>query len=188
MRSCGFRSGSGLRARVSGGLSIRQRIVVDGYNVIYADDALRKMALKEMERARREFLRKIEAYIADKELRVTVVFDGRGGLTDAEALVPGKLQVIYSARHQSADDLIVSMIGTSDNPRSYIVVTSDRAHIRPAVAELGCRVIGAKTFLNRISGRVRLAPQGGDEEKPQPGAEDLDFWLGRFDGDPEASA
>jgi predicted RNA-binding protein with PIN domain len=153
--------------------------------VIYADSALRNIALKDMERARREFLSKIEAYIADKELRVTVVFDGRGGLTDAEAVVPGKLQAVYSARHQSADDLIVSMVADSDNPRSYIVVTSDRAHIRPAVAGLGCRTIGAKTFLDRISGEMR-APTGREEdEKPQSGAEDLDFWMDRFGVDTE---
>jgi predicted RNA-binding protein with PIN domain len=166
-------------------LNTEQKIVVDGYNVIYADDALRSIALKDMERARREFLSRIAGYLVDKELRVTVVFDGRGGLTDAEAIVPGKLQAIYSARHQSADDLIVSMVTTSGNPRSYIVVTSDRAHIRPAVAESGCRVIGSKAFLERLSGKAGSSSKGQEEDKPHPGEGDMDYWLDRFEHDSE---
>jgi predicted RNA-binding protein with PIN domain len=166
-------------------LSTQQKIVVDGYNVIYADDKLRRIALKDMERARREFLCRVEAYVADKELRVTVVFDGSGDTTDTRAIVPGKLQAVFSARRQSADELIVSIIANSENPRSYIVVTSDRAHIRPAVAGLGCRSIGAKSFLDRVSGRTPARSRPEKEEKPQPGSEDMNFWLDRFGADAE---
>lgn len=159
-----------------------QQIIVDGYNVIYADDALRKIALKDMERARRAFLARIAAYVADKAVRVIVVFDGKGGLSDAQSIVPGKLQAVYSDRHRTADDLIISMVGGSGNPKAYLVVSSDRAHIRPAVAALGCRTIGAKEFLDRISGKRRSRPAGREEEKPRPGSDDRDFWLDRFEG------
>jgi len=169
-------------------LSNQQKIVVDGYNVIYADDRLRRIALKDMERARRDLLSRIEAYIADKELRVTVVFDGSGGTTDTRAIVPGKLQVVFSARRQTADELIVSIITASEKPSSYIVVTSDRAHIRPAVASSGCHSIGAKSFLDRLSGKKPARSRPAKEEKPRPGSEDMNFWLDRFgadtDGDP----
>ncbi len=159
----------------------QQKIVVDGYNVIYADDELRNIAIKEMERARREFLARIAAYVMDKKLEVTVVFDGRGGFSDAETIVPRKLQAVYSARHQSADDLIVSMVTRSRSPKSYIVVTSDRAHIRPAVAECGCRVIGSKAFLERLARKPRPPGRHGEHDKPHPGKDDLDYWLGRFE-------
>jgi predicted RNA-binding protein with PIN domain len=178
---------SSLRAGVRRVLNGQQQIIVDGYNVIYADDALRKVALGDMERARRDFVSRIEAYVADKSLRVTVVFDGKGGLTDAETIVPGKLQVIFTPRHETADDVIVSMVKNSENPRSHLVVSSDRMHIRPAVSELGCRAIGAKAFLERISEKAASTTRE-EEKKPQPAADDIDFWLRRFeDGEEDES-
>lgn len=160
---------------------------MDGYNVIYADDQLRSVAVKDLERARRVFLSRVAAYLTDKALEVTVVFDGRGGMTEAETIVPHKLQAVYSTRHQSADELIVSIISASRNPKSYIVVTSDRAHIRPAVSERGCRVVGSKAFLERLSPKRRSPPGAGEDGKPGPGADDMDYWLDRFerDGDDE---
>lgn len=157
-----------------------QQIIVDGYNVIYADDALRRVALGDMERARRNFVSRIEAYIGDKSLRVTVVFDGRGGLANTETVVPGKLEVVFTPGHQTADDWIVTRVRDSENPRAHLVVSSDRMHIRPAVAELGCPAIGAKAFLERITGRP--SADGGDgETKPRPGQDDIEFWLRRFE-------
>ena len=158
-----------------------QKIVVDGYNVIYADDALRRTAAGDIEGSRIKLLSMLAAYLSNKDLQMTVVFDGRGGLTDAEAVIPGKLQVVYSARYQSADDLIVSMIRSSPNPRSHIVVTSDRAHIRPAVAEIGCSVIESKDFLDRIRGKTPENPGGEEEKKPRGDADDMDYWLKRFE-------
>ncbi len=161
-----------------------QRIVVDGYNVIYADDSLRRFAVKSMERARRVLLSRIAAYLADKDLRVTVVFDGRGAMTDADVMIPGKLQVVYSAHNQSADDLIVSIVTTSGNPRAYIVVTSDRAHIGPAVAECGCKVMGSVAFLERLQAKQVASSATGDEDKPAEGGDQLDYWMERFRKEP----
>ena len=158
-----------------------QKIVVDGYNVIYADDALRKTAGRDIERSRKKLVSMLAAYLSSKDLRITVVFDGRGGLTDAEAVIPGKLEVVYSARYQTADDFIVAMISASPNPRSHIVVSSDRAHIRPAVSEIGCAVIESKDFLDRIRRSTRERAEGADEEKPRDGSDDTDYWLDRFE-------
>lgn len=158
-----------------------QKIVVDGYNVIYTDDALRKTAAANIERSRKKLVAMLAAYLSNKDLRVTVVFDGRGGLPDTEAAIPGKLEVVYSARYQTADELIVAMIKASPNPRSHIVVTSDRAHIRPAVAEIGCAVIESKDFLERIRGKKTGGGRGDGDEKPRGGSDDMDYWLDRFE-------
>ena len=163
------------------GVDTFQSIIVDGYNVIYADDALRKTAGGDIEASREKLLNMLAGYLANKNLRITVVFDGRGGLTDAETVIPGKLQVVYSPRHQTADDLIVAMISDSENPRAHIVVTSDRAHIRPAVSEIGCAVIESKDFLERIRGRVPEGKEREEEEKPRGGSDDMDYWLKRFE-------
>jgi predicted RNA-binding protein with PIN domain len=166
-------------------VSAPQKIIVDGYNVIYADDSLRRHAIRDMERARRSFLGRVKSYIAGRNVQVTVVFDGRGGIADAETVVPGKLQIIYSARGQTADDLIIHMVSEAGAPQAYLVVTSDKAHIRPAVSRLGCQVIGAMSFLKRLEGAVNAKKERGQNEKPRIESDDIDYWLGEFEGGAE---
>jgi predicted RNA-binding protein with PIN domain len=167
-------------------LETRQKIVVDGYNVIFTDDTLRNVAIRDRERARRDLLSRIGSYLAGRELWVTVVFDGKGCMVDEETIVPGKLQAVYSASHQTADELIIAMVAGSEAPTSYIVVTSDKAHIRPAVSEMGCRVIGSKTFLERLRGKAPSKPRGEDEDKRHVlGEVDVDYWLDVFEGGSE---
>ncbi len=161
----------------------RQKIVVDAYNVIHADNDLRRIAGKDLERARRRLVARVAAYVREKELQVTLVFDGKGAMADAETILPGRLQVIYTPRHQSADELIISMIAASENPREIIVVSSDRAHIRPAAAQAGCPAIGSKEFLGRIQARKAKDVAGESDEKPRPESGDTDYWLERFGGD-----
>ncbi|UCG53104.1 MAG: NYN domain-containing protein [Candidatus Latescibacterota bacterium] len=165
-----------------------QKIIIDGYNVIYTDDRLRRIACRDMERAREEFLRVLEDYIKAKDIQVTVVFDGKGGMVEAEAVVPGKLQVVYSATGQSADDLILSVVEESGKARSYMVVTSDRAHIGGMAKRLGCEVLGSKRFLERLLKRTPESSKHRDE-KPGQGNIDTDYWLGMFgtDGEGESS-
>ena len=166
-----------------GPLGEPQKIIVDGYNVIYADDALRRTAIRDMERARREFIERIRIYLVNKQVQITVVFDGKGVIADAEAVVPGQLQLVYSAGHETADDLIISIVAKSGNPTAYLVVTSDKAHIRPAVSALGCRVIGSRRFLERIVDKGARESTERREEKPQPAATDTDYWLDQFEQD-----
>ncbi|UCH85496.1 MAG: NYN domain-containing protein [Candidatus Latescibacterota bacterium] len=160
-----------------------QKVIVDGYNVIYADDRLRRFAIKNMERARKEFVGLLRSYVEAKRIQVTVVFDGRGSLADADAVIPGKLQVVYSPRGQTADDLIISTVRGAANPQSYLVVTSDRTHIIPVVRGLGCQVLGARRFLERIASAEPDDPRPADE-KPDPISDDTDYWMDKFgDGD-----
>lgn len=153
-----------------------QQIIVDGYNVIYADDSLRPVALKDLERSRRLFLQRIERYVRNRRVQITVVFDGRGGLTDSEVIVPGKLQALFSARGVTADDIIVGTLERSGSAKSYIVATSDRA-VQKAARSLGSALLGAKAFLERISSSSSPASRVGDGESSE---EDTDYWLKKF--------
>jgi predicted RNA-binding protein with PIN domain len=163
-------------------LSGPQRVIIDGYNVIYTDDRLRRVAIKDIERAREHFVRQVKSYLASRQLRVTIVFDGRGGLTDAESVIPGKLQVLYSPTGQTADEVIVGMVTRSGNPRQFIVVTSDQADIGSRLRPLGSRIIRSKRFLERMAATQREER----EDEADPGKEvfgDTDYWLRRFEED-----
>jgi predicted RNA-binding protein with PIN domain len=161
-------------------LNTQQKLIIDGYNVVYTDNRLRRTACKDLERARQHLIDMLSAYVGERRIQATVVFDGRGGIVEAASVVPGRLQVMYSADNQTADDLILATIRQSGNPRAYIVVSSDMAHIgRPAKA-LGCEVIGSKRFLDRITETTdRASHRRSREARRELG--DTDYWLKQFD-------
>ena len=156
-----------------------QKIVIDGYNVIYADEQLKKLARVDLNRSREELLERLKNYLRDKSLHMTVVFDGRGGLTDADSVLPEKLQVLFSASGHSADEVIIETLRDSLNPREFIVVSSDLADIGRTASGLGAQVIASREFLQRLEGKHHFYP-GGREEKPSPNQEDTDYWLNLF--------
>jgi predicted RNA-binding protein with PIN domain len=158
-----------------------QKIIVDGYNVIHADPELKRAAVAGMQRAREALLSRLRDYLASRDVQVTVVFDGAGGIVDAEPLIPGRLQVLYSARGQSADEVIVDTLRDHANAREYIVVTSDMADIGRAVMAEGASLMASADFLDRIRGGD--APTEAAREKPDPSEEDVDYWLGMFGED-----
>ena len=159
-----------------------QKLIVDGYNVIYTDDRMRRVACRDNERARKRLLELLREYVADRDVQVTVVFDGRGAMVDAEALIPGRLQVVYSARGQTADDVIVRTLEESDQPAAYIVITSDIRDIGRTARAMGCEVIGSKRFLDRISvgGEAKTRHKRAGE-KPEPSKDDADYWMNKFE-------
>jgi predicted RNA-binding protein with PIN domain len=154
-----------------------QKIIVDGYNVIHADPELKRAVGGDLQSARRKLVRWLKRYLESKNVRLTVVFDGRGGITDVDVEIPGRLQVLYSAAGQTADALILDILEDSPNPREYVVVTSDMADIGRAARSIGAGVLPSTDFL------ARIRPGGGDK-RAQERVEvdgDVEYWLGRFD-------
>jgi len=162
-----------------------QKILIDGYNVIHADEQLKKTAARQLEKARGALIEMIRAYAGRKKMQVTLVFDGAGGLTDTESIVPGKFQVLFSSRGQTADDLILKALRDSKNPREYIVVTSDMTDIGHSARGMGAKVLGSLEFLKRIKSgyKTRGAQDSGAGEGRQgPDADELDYWMDKFGG------
>ncbi len=166
-----------------------QKLIIDGYNVIYTDEKLRRTACRDLQRAREGLVDRLERYLRGRRLQITLVFDGRGGITEAEALVAGKLQVVYSAGSQTADEVIVNTLQNSGNPAAYIVVTSDMADIGNTARGLGCEVIGSKRFLERIQSAANTGVREVDDDgEPVQEMGDTNYWLDKFAGGAEEDA
>ncbi len=155
-----------------------QNVIVDGYNVIHADTRLKKTVKRDLRAARQQLTDRIARYLETKNLQVTLVFDGRGGLTDVDIRIPGKLQILFSSSGQTADEVIVEMLYASSNPRKYTVVTSDMADIGRAARGLGAQLLSSREFLERI----RVKPEAGKKEpEEETPVEDIDYWLNKFE-------
>lgn len=153
-----------------------QKLIVDGYNVVHADSRLSRLARSDLEAARRELIRRLSRYLESKNVLLTVVFDGHGGITDVEVEIPGRLQVMYSPSEQTADELILEILEAAANPREYVVVTSDMADIGRSARSIGASILKSPEFLARIE------PRGPKRRNDRSGVteDDVDYWIRRF--------
>jgi len=146
-------------------------ILVDGHNLI--GRGLR-LPLSREEEGRRRVVERLSAWASSRREPVTVVFDGdRAGGTQTGRL--GALGVVYSPSTRTADDEILRLLRKT-NPRSVLVVTSDR-RLAVRVRGLGGRVETAEAFWARIR---PSSPGVVEPEKPEPAEEEVEEWLRLF--------
>ena len=104
----------------------QQYIIVDGYNIIFAWDELKKVAESDLDAARRKLCDELSSFAGFKKHRIVLVFDGykkKGNLGEKTQF--HNIQVVYTKENETADSYIealVSEIGTNYNVR---VATSD---------------------------------------------------------------
>ncbi len=153
-----------------------EKILVDGYNLLYKDGALKNLAERSLESAREQLLASLVGY-RTSEMEITVVFDGQGAKSQRCA-APG-VTVRFSRYPETADEVILEIIGKERRRGSLTVVTSDKKHIGRAARAEGVRWISSETFLRRLSRDRR--EKGVPGEKPiSTSPEELEYWLQRF--------
>ena len=86
----------------------------------------------------------LQQYADQSGRRVTVVFDGQGGPREPMARAAG-LEVLFSPKGKTADDVIERLVGQSPQPARILVVTSDRME-RQMVEGAGALSISAEAF------------------------------------------
>ena len=104
----------------------RERIIVDGYNVIFAWDELRALSAKSLELARSKLIDILINYRSYTKAEVVLVFDayrvpgGQGAKYDE-----AKLHIVFTREDETADMYIERLVGEIGKNESVRVVTSD---------------------------------------------------------------
>jgi len=124
------------------------RIVIDGYNLIYAMPELARLVATDLERARDGLVAKLAVYRSGRNVRVTVVFDGRGAAAP-QTRPPGGIEVVFSRAPQTADAKIKNMLALENSPKSWTVVTSDNSIIL-FVRDYGAKTIPSAEFAAKL--------------------------------------
>jgi predicted RNA-binding protein with PIN domain len=144
-----------------------RHIIVDGYNVIRADPRLQSFERDGLDKARDVLVRTLASSPRLVHDDVTVVFDGTGGTRGhVHSHSVGRIRVLYSARGQSADDVIVQEAASRSTRGQVIVVTND-GDVRRRCQVEGCEVSGSENLLGQLPGRVRRLPRR-DEDDSDP--------------------
>src|SRR5581483_3358718 len=138
-----------------------RHVLVDGYNVIRADPRLQSIERTSLERARQTLVQTLASAPRLARDRVVVVFDGRDGFRSHVSVHHvGRIDVLYSARGQLADDVIVHQARDLAACGRVVVVTNDQ-DVRRQCTAAGCDVTGSENLLQQVPGR-RVRPRDGE--------------------------
>ena len=130
-------------------------LLVDGYNFAKRGALASLFDSSDLETGRRLLLERLSEYKKSRRIRITVVFDGTSGISlSREKDFYKGIEVIYSRRGETADEVIVAAIRRK--PPGLMVATSDRAIINEAKSH-GVTFITADRLDAAIDG-------GGDED------------------------
>ena len=104
----------------------QQYLIVDGYNMIFAWDALKNLAHEDLDAARQRLLDILSNYAGYKQCRLVVVFDGykvkgnAGTTTDYH-----HIQVVYTKQDETGDMFIEKLLQEIGKNYAVRVATSD---------------------------------------------------------------
>ena len=139
----------------------KERLIVDGYNLLFAWDALKELSLTSIDAAREKLVDLMASYSAFRKAETVLVFDaykvpgGQGERYDAAGL-----HIVYTKENESADlyiERLASEIGKNENVR---VVTSD-ALIRLTALRSGVLRTSSREFRAEVEAaleEMRSAP------------------------------
>ncbi len=119
------------------------KIIIDGYNL------LPRMNIKgvSLEEKRNNMIEQLKEFLDVNKAEMTVVFDGtRQESLHRGAEKRGLIKLIFSARGETADEVIVELIkNRTGKAREHMVVTSDNRIIK-AVSELSVKHMKSEDF------------------------------------------
>lgn len=122
-------------------MSSIRHLIVDGANVVHAWPELRGLAQREHASARARLWQSLMPIHDAGELRVTLVFDGRGDdIVVERPSGQSTFSMVYTPSTLTADDVIEHMVANSAVPGECCVATDDNAE-RETVAALGAATI-----------------------------------------------
>lgn len=150
-------------------------ILIDGHNLI---GQLATLSLEDPN-DEEALIRMLGSYRGRTGQSITVVFDPGGAFALPQSRRYRSITVVFAPHGRSADAVIARRVQQSQDPRGWLVVTSDR-DLAATVQRLGARVQTAEAFAQT------LAPPAADEEgtpwKERPlSPDELDEWLTLFE-------
>jgi len=165
-----------------------RKVVIDGYNLLYAAGLMhesKKLSPAQLRAVRGELLSHLVRHVARRSRRVVVVFDSRG----TEQRGCGREQIHFDPAFpnievryaEDADNNICEMLSGESNPRSVLVVSSDR-EVASAARICGARRMSSEEFWdNEIQARAKLDSKHEAPEKPHHVSQaERDYWLKEF--------
>ena len=125
-------------------------VLVDGYNVIFSVDELKKIASEDMAAARDALLDLLHGNQAYRQCEMIVVFDAyKVGDASVKTYQDHKLHIVFTKRRQTADNYIESATHRLAKEFNVSVVTSDGLEQVIVIAQ-GANRISSNEFIQQV--------------------------------------
>lgn len=152
-----------------GGKTLKEYLVLDGYNVINGWPQLRKLAEQNLEEARIELIEKMAEYQSYKGLHVIIVFDAHlvKGTMEKNDTIKG-VEVVFTKEKETADSYIEKFILQLSKRQRAAVVTNDWTEQQMILGGGGTRisvrefVIDFDNIKNNIQKKTEVLQQERD--------------------------
>jgi hypothetical protein len=131
------------------------RILVDGYSLLHAWPELVPDAPRHSATAREALIRVLTQYADSIGTPVTLFFDGAGASKETpEAISPNPLEVVFSRKGKTADDLIERVAYRLKPHGEALAVTNDYAE-RDTVISMGGMAQSCEDFVQDVDRVLR---------------------------------
>lgn len=119
-------------------------LIVDGHSAIFASPELCALHAGRSARAREELIKRLRRYQDWSDVRVIIVFDGKGAKIDISS-DPNDVQIFYSRAGETADAIIERLASKYAKQFHLTVATSDLLE-QETVAAAGAECISAENL------------------------------------------
>lgn len=111
-----------------GGRTLKEYLIIDGYNVINGWPELKKLAVENFEESRRQLIEMMAEYQSFKGLHIIIVFDAHmvKGNMEKSDMIKG-IKIIFTKEGETADSYIEKFILQLSKKNRAAVVTNDWA-------------------------------------------------------------
>jgi len=130
---------------------------------------------------RAEVVRRVAAFCRAKNVKATVVFDGRPLRPDRAAQELGPVSLRVPPPGQDADTVIRELVERAPRPAELIVVTSDKA-LYSYVKTLGATVLRAHEWNSQERHALSRARDATSVSDKPDHEDDVEGWLKKFGG------
>lgn len=129
----------------------RNMVIIDGYNLIYSDENLKKSAQISLEKARDDLMTLLSNYVAYTKIELILVFDAylvKGG--EGSEFIHDGYKVVFTKANQTAD-MYIEMLSHELGPDYSIrMVTNDRL-LQFSAVHSGISRMTTKEFLEELT-------------------------------------
>ena len=126
-------------------------VIIDGYNLIYSCESLKKTAEFSLEKARDELMDILSSYVAYTKVELLLVFDAylvKDG--EGSELIRDGYKVVYTKSNQTADAYIEKVMHDLGPDYSIRMVTGDKL-LQFSAVHSGILRMTAKEFLEELT-------------------------------------
>lgn len=140
-------------------------LILDAYNVIHRIPELRLLLARSLAQGREGLLRMCGDWMRHRNdfTRTIVVFDGDSSVVGGQGTGVSGVEAIYTGSSETADDRILSIVGSKAKGSECVVVSNDAYVMRHACA-LGSEAMSVDDFhatFRQSRERVRVRAEGG---------------------------